>query len=71
MVSAYELDGFIVIYVANDQPTKNIKCDLKVTTVKWSDVSLISINIIVILLLMGPFHFLFFASSGFDCEDIH
>ena len=38
MVSAYELDGFIRIYVVNDQATKMIKYDLKVSTIKWSNV---------------------------------
>ena len=41
MVSAYELDGYIGIYIANDQPTNTVKCDLKVSVMKWSDVSII------------------------------
>ena len=33
------MDGVIGIYVVNDQPTKTIRYDLKVSTIKWSDVS--------------------------------
>lgn len=37
-MSAYELDGFIVVYVVNDQPTKTVRYDLKISTIKWIDV---------------------------------
>ena len=39
-VSAYELNGFIGIYVVNDQSNRTMKYNLKISTIKWSDVRL-------------------------------
>ena len=38
-MSAYEMDGVIGIYIANDQPGKTVKCNLKVSVIRWKDAS--------------------------------
>ena len=43
MVSAYQIDGFIGIYVTNDQHGTTVEYDLKVEIIKWSDVSVYTI----------------------------